>query len=296
MAARRSNSRSSSSPRRRSSGEDASRPSSVGGAGATRAQVVWLSFLGAMTLVGGLLLLVDGKPTPRIDGLSLSPLAAASTINSVAGLDPVLQTRRAIDKPRWRAIVIHHSASLVGSPTSITREHESRGIKGLGHHFLIGNGQGMDDGQVHIGFRWLEQLPGAHAAGEHGDWYNHHSVSICIVGDGNRRPFTPAQMHQLSALVESLRKQLELPAERVFLYSDLVPGASSPGKLFSPGALLGLNLDGGDVGPDGAESALADDSASQERLPADTAIATPFASAITVGRSAVDSGQAQPQR
>lgn len=200
--------------------------------GATRSQVVWISFLGAMTAVGGLLLLVDGKPSPRADGLSLSPLAAATTIGNDASSDPVIQTRVAMDTSRWQAIVVHHTGSPVGSPVSIAKENESRGIRGLGHHFVIGNGSGMDDGQVHIGFRWLDQLAGAHAAGTEGDWYNHHAISICLVGDGERGAFSPAQVQQVQSLISSLRKRLDIPSDRVFLYSDIAPGSKDPGRLF----------------------------------------------------------------
>lgn len=208
---------------------------------ATRAQVVWISFLGAMTGVGGLLLMVGGKPTPRADGLSLSPLAAATTLGGVETIDPVTQTRAGLDHERWQAIVIHHSGSPVGSPVSIAKENESRGIRGLGHHFIIGNGSGMDDGQVHIGFRWLDQLPGAHVGGTSGDWYNEHAISICMVGDGERGAFTVAQTQQLSSLIASLRRQLHIPADRVYLHSDIVPGSNDPGRLFPEHIVRGLS-------------------------------------------------------
>lgn len=200
-------------------------------AGATRAQVVWVSFLGAMTVVGGLLLLVDGRPVPRMDGMSLSPLASATTIGVLPGEDPITQTRAPLKKDQWQAIVIHHTGSAVGTPPSITKEHQDHGLQGLGHHFVIGNGNGMDDGQVHIGYRWLDQLPGAHASGDHADWYNLHAISICLVGDGNRQPFTAAQIKQLSSLVESLKKQLGLPDDRVLLHSDIAQ-VNDPGRLF----------------------------------------------------------------
>lgn len=196
----------------------------------TRVKVVWVSFLAAMTLVGGLLLVLDGRPVPRVDGLSLSPLAATSWVNGPA-VDAVLATRRPLDTARWQAIVIHHSGSTVGKPESIEAEHQARNLRGLGHHFIIGNGHGMDDGQIHIGYRWLDQLPGAHASGQHGDAYNLHAISICLVGDGDRRPFTPMQMQQLSTLVQTLRRQCSIPPERVVLHSQIAP-VSDPGRLF----------------------------------------------------------------
>lgn len=193
-----------------------------------------------MTIVGGLLVLVNPTPSPRSDGLTLHPLAAASTLGSTTSANPLTQTRKAVDTERWQAIVIHHSGSMVGNAGSIAKEHQSQGLSGLGHHFVIGNGSsGMDDGQIHIGYRWLDQLPGAHAAGPHGEYYNHHAISICIVGDGNRRGFTPIQIQQVRTLIDALRRQLNLPADRVLLYSDIDPASADPGKLF-PAGLNGL--------------------------------------------------------
>lgn len=221
-------------PTRRTS--TASRPSkkksqSTEGAGiSVRAKKVWVAFLASMTLVGGLLLMLDGRPVPRVDGLNLSPLAA-TTWGGGGTVDPVMMTRRPLDKQRWQAIVIHHSGSTFGSQETIEAEHQARNLKGLGHHFIIGNGKGMDDGQVHIGYRWLDQLPGAHAAGPNGDAYNLHAISVCLVGDGNRRPFTASQVSRLAALVESLQREFNIPAERVLLHSDIAQ-VQDPGRLF----------------------------------------------------------------
>lgn len=190
--------------------------------------MVWISFLGAMTLAGGLLMVLDGKPV-RTDGLNMSPLASAETIG---GANSLITTRRPL--ANWQAIVIHHSGSLVGSHATIEKDQQASKIEGLGHHFIIGNGTGMDDGQVHIGYRWLDQSPVVHASGTNAKFYNDGAVSICLVGDGNRQPFTAAQMQQLRTLVESLRKQLGLPADRVLLASDIAP-VSDPGRLYPAG-------------------------------------------------------------
>lgn len=195
-----------------------------------RIRAVWISFIAAMTLVGGLLLVLDGRPVPRVDGMSLSPLAA-TTWDPSPTVSPFLATRKPLDQQRWQAIVIHHSGSTVGTPASIEADHQARNLRGLGHHFIIGNGHGMEDGQVHIGYRWLDQLPGAHAAGPNGDAYNLHAISICLVGDGNRRPFTPAQLQRLEVLVDTLRRQFNIPADRVLLHSDIAD-VDDPGRLF----------------------------------------------------------------
>lgn len=204
-----------------------------------RIRAVWISFVAAMTLVGGLLLVLDGRPVPRVDGMSLSPLAA-TTWDPSPNVSPFLATRRPLDQNRWQAIVIHHSGSTVGTPASIEADHQARNLRGLGHHFIIGNGNGMEDGQVHIGYRWLDQLPGAHAAGPNGDAYNLHAISICLVGDGNRRPFTVAQLQRLETLVDTLRRQFNIPADHVVLHSDIAD-VDDPGRLF-PASVLRTNV------------------------------------------------------
>jgi hypothetical protein len=201
-----------------------------------RIRAVWISFVAAMTLVGGVLLVVDGRPVPRVDGLSLSPLAATSWGVASSAADPILTTRRALDTQRWQAIVIHHSGSTIGTPATIEADHQARNLRGLGHHFIIGNGNGMENGQLHIGYRWLDQLPGAHATGPQGDAYNLHAISICLVGDGNRRAFSPEQLRRLESLTEVLRQRFNIPAERVVLHSDIA-AVDDPGRLFPAGAM-----------------------------------------------------------
>lgn len=194
-----------------------------------RPQVVWLSLLASMTVVGGLLLALDGRPAPQVRGLAL---AAPSRAPAAASIEAVFSTRAPLDRARWQRIVIHHSGAAYGSPASIASEHESRNLKGLGYHFVIGNGSGSGDGELYVGYRWLDQLPGAHCAGPESEWNNLHSIGICLVGDGDRRAFTPAQMRRLLELTSALTRELEIPADGVMLHRDLA-GTSSPGRLFA---------------------------------------------------------------
>lgn len=152
-----------------------------------------------------------------------------------------------LDRNRWNSIVIHHSGSPGGDAASIARMHGSAGLAGLGYHFIIGNGQGLADGMVEVGPRWNQQLPGAHVAsrpaaegamliasrvpGTSPDELNRNAVGICLVGNGDRRPFTEQQVHELAALVRRLQRELGISADRVFLHSD-VARVASPGKFF----------------------------------------------------------------
>lgn len=200
-----------------------------------RTKVVWLSLMAAMTTVGGFLLLLDRQTAPRAEGVSLTPLVAAGTTSSI---ESIFTTDAPLASRRWTSIVIHHSGSLAGGPASIEAEHRALKLKGLGHHFVIGNGRGneMIDGELHLGFRWLQQLPGAHVVGPQGDRYNQSSLSICLVGDGNRQKFTKAQLARLNQLVDALSTRFNIPANQVILHSDVAsvkdPGINFPEAQF----------------------------------------------------------------
>lgn len=199
-----------------------------------RAGVVWGSLVGSMTLAAGLLMVLDGGSSPRMDGLALPPLMAAA--GAAPSIEAVLQTRVPLEHDRWQAIVVHHSGSPVGKPASIDAEHRRMNLKGLGYHFVIGNGAGMENGEIHVGYRWMDQVPGAHASGADAEWYNLHSIGICLVGDGDTDSFTEAQMRRLTDLVNALAREFKIPRDRILLHSDVAP-VSDPGPMF-PAALF----------------------------------------------------------
>jgi N-acetyl-anhydromuramyl-L-alanine amidase AmpD len=185
-----------------------------------------------MTVVGALLGLLGSGGGVSLDGLTLPPMASVSGGSS---LERIFETDKPLDRERWRAIVIHHSASPFGSPASIAAEHRQASLTGLGYHFLIGNGSGMGNGDIHVGYRWLDQLAGAHAVGPQAATYNQHAVGICLVGDGNRRPFSDLQIRRLAELVAAVARELDIPADRILLQSDIAD-VQSPGRYFPEAA------------------------------------------------------------
>jgi hypothetical protein len=196
--------------------------------GPRRAAVVWTSLLAAMTVVGGGLLLLSGGPTPGSDGLSIPPLMALSGPSTA---EAVFNTREPIPQGRWQAIVIHDSGSPVGTPASMDARARAMNLKGLGYHFVIGNGNGLGDGEIHVGARWLSQVAGAHAAGADADWFNLNAIGICLVGDGDRQRPTPTQLRRLTQLTAALARELKIPQDRIYLHSDIAQ-TTSPGRLF----------------------------------------------------------------
>ncbi|MCA9274917.1 MAG: N-acetylmuramoyl-L-alanine amidase [Phycisphaerales bacterium] len=193
-----------------------------------RTKVVW-SVLGVGMTVGiGLLSALDSGSSARTGGRSLAPLMG---IERSVGMDSIFQTATPIADNRWNSIVIVHSGQPAGSAEDIASEHKSLGYDGLGFHFVVGNGKRMGDGEIHVGYRWLDQQPGADLSGVNSSFTSASAIEICLVGDGDRRPFSDEQLYRLAQLVHALSDELGIPADRVLLHKDL-GGTSSPGQFF----------------------------------------------------------------
>jgi N-acetyl-anhydromuramyl-L-alanine amidase AmpD len=108
------------------------------------------------------------------------------------------------EKRDWNWIVIHHSATSVGSAKRFDRDHKAKGWDELGYHFVIGNGtDGVGDGEVEVGSRWPMQKHGAHAKTPDNK-FNDHGIGICLVGNFEETRPTARQMQSLTRLVAYL--------------------------------------------------------------------------------------------
>ena len=134
----------------------------------------------------------------------------------------------------WRKIVVHHSASAAGSVESIDTEHRQRVDAagepwlGIGYHFVIGNGQGMPDGQVTPTFRWREQLAGAHAGVADA---NATGIGICLIGNFEDAPPTPRQRDAAVRLTRALATQYNIAPADIVRHGDL-KATACPGRHF----------------------------------------------------------------
>jgi hypothetical protein len=191
-----------------------------------RTQVVLGSFFAAMTAV---IVLLDLNTPTEATGF---PLTNLGNLQERPADDPVFMLDRPIDRDRWSGIVIHHLGEPFGTAESVHRRHLGWGYQGLGYHFLLGNGNGLGDGEVHVGYRWNQQLPGAHVVGSGGAHHNEHSIGICLVGNGQRRAFSDRQMKHLVRLIQRLQQELGIPAEQIHLHSSVATGQLSPGRHF----------------------------------------------------------------
>ncbi len=132
----------------------------------------------------------------------------------------------------WKYIVIHHSATEEGSGKSMDRYHrEERHMEnGLAYHFVIGNGNGMKDGEIFIGQRWTKQLPGGHLAIEA---LNKVSLGICLVGDFEKKAPSRRQLNSLEALIRALERKTGLTPDDVTTHRLIHPHHTQcPGRHF----------------------------------------------------------------
>ncbi|MHC4220462.1 MAG: peptidoglycan recognition protein family protein [Planctomycetota bacterium] len=189
-----------------------------------------------MTMVTGLLAVGEHRTGRGF------PAANTILLADTPERDPIFQTDAPVAADRWRGIVIHHSGEPAGDAESIRRLHTGHGARSMGYHFVIGNGNGMGNGVVHVGERWITQHPGWHAVGPYADYYNQNAIAVCLIGNGDRRRFTDRQVTQLVSLIRRLQRQLNIPASAVRLHRDVAPSLTvSPGDYF-PAALFEQQL------------------------------------------------------
>jgi len=131
----------------------------------------------------------------------------------------------------WRWIVVHHSATDVGSADIFDRAHRARGWDELGYHFVITNGHGGADGQVQVGSRWVKQKWGAHCGGTPNNEYNNFGIGVCVVGDCTSELPSPAQLAALTRLVIFLADRYRISPACLIGHRD-APNASTacPGE------------------------------------------------------------------
>ncbi len=143
-----------------------------------------------------------------------------------------------VRRGRWKYIVVHHSATSCGTVSGMDEYHRNtRHMKnGLAYHFVIGNGDGMGDGEVAVGARWTKQLDGGHLASVS---LNRVSIGICLVGHFDKTRPTRKQLASLEALIQALRQRCNLRLSAIKTHQQINPiGTRCPGRYFDLKQLL----------------------------------------------------------
>ena len=191
-----------------------------------RTQNVWVAFF--VTIATAMFVLQLGSDIKH-SGL----IAILEPNEEWPAEDPLFSSIEKADGAVWTSIVVHHLGQPAGTVEEVDRNHRNNGLEGLGYHFLIGNGNGIEDGSIHLGYRWLNQSPCARLTSADPSLWNSGVISICLVGNGNRRPFSDLQLEQLSLLVQRLQLKLSIPAEQVLLANEIDVNSQSPGRYFA---------------------------------------------------------------
>lgn len=139
-----------------------------------------------------------------------------------------------VDRPKWKYIIAHHSATPYGNAESYGREDYRHGMEnGLAYHFVIGSGRDSGDGEIEIGSRWTKQLHGGHVS----KWnYNNHGIGICMVGNFEKTKPTGRQLAAFTELVDYLGHGL-LGGHYKFMVHKEVNATLCPGRNYPTSAM-----------------------------------------------------------
>ena len=201
--------------------------------------------------LGGLvaLLLTGCLQTQTVDPVNSAVSGTSSPLRSQArssSENQLVQTLRPSGKERgWKHIVLHHTATDQGSVASINASHQERkgpsGKRwlGIGYHFVIGNGNGMGDGEVQPTFRWEQQLQGAHEGSSNRE-YNQLGIGVALIGNFENRSPTSLQLQALKRLVNQLQSIYGIGDSQVIEHRHIRKTAC-PGRHFSVRKILASN-------------------------------------------------------
>lgn len=185
-----------------------------------RNTIVFLSLLTVLSLTTLLLKAMAPAPLKQDAATTLFPSDAGDS------LDAIFSMAVPVQPDRWKYIYVHHSQTAGGNALTLGGQ---RG-EGVGDHFIIGNGNGLVDGELQISERWNRQASAASPAGNL--VVEPDCVSICIVGDLDKKPPTPMQMGRLGQLVQALQARCRIPANRIEWLNDSNPSPAAIGRYF----------------------------------------------------------------
>ncbi|MEO1048991.1 MAG: peptidoglycan recognition family protein [Bacteroidota bacterium] len=142
---------------------------------------------------------------------------------------------------RWKYIVIHHSAGSYGNIEHLQQVHRDRQpndpIDAIAYHYIIGNGNGLEDGKVDSDFRKQYNIWGGHVRATNAD-KNFRGIGICIIGNLDEKDMTQAQFNSLVRLTKELMSKYGIRKENILFHGEIegeytkCPGAKFPRKKY----------------------------------------------------------------
>lgn len=157
-------------------------------------------------------------------------LISASALVGAAGLG-VLGWQQ-----RWEYIVVHHSAGSYADIAFLQQVHRERQahdpVDAIPYHYVIGNGNGLGEGEVASDWRQEYGIWGAHVSARNLD-HNFRGLGVCAIGNFDQHPMAETQYQALLGLIKRLMHEHAIPANNVNGHG-LISGESTrcPGKHF----------------------------------------------------------------
>ena len=143
---------------------------------------VLFSLIASMTMGALVLLALDDH----------RPIKGAYSLSSYLRLDPV---EHATTTGNWNQVEIYYSRTSGGNADELELLTDlATGTKEQ-FHFVVGNGNGAEDGAVQAGEFWKHQRL---CHGRNG------IIRICVISDGQAGSVTDCQINRTNALVEGL--------------------------------------------------------------------------------------------
>ena len=169
--------------------------------------------------------------SPKNSSLRFFPIGLL--LSALVGVAAGVASDTAVAPMReWEWIIIHHSATRVGSAEVFDAAHRARGmINGLAYHFVIDNGtEGKPDGFIETGPRWIKQMHGGHCRQP---YINESGIGICLVGNFSVDQPTSKQLDSLVLLIHGLQDQFHIPDDHVLGHGEVIGEFSEcPGSQF----------------------------------------------------------------
>lgn len=125
-------------------------------------------------------------------------------------------------------IIVHCSASAFGDADLIDRWHKERGWRGIGYHWVIGNGH--PDSSAHFDVEFdgkIEKGRDESLIGAHCYRHNSDSIGVCLISAGE---ITEMQYDALDMLLNEAQNRHDIPMEMIFGHADF-----DKGKPYCPG-------------------------------------------------------------
>ncbi len=137
---------------------------------------------------------------------------------------------------RWKYIVVHHSAGNYGNIEFLQKVHRERQpndpVDTIPYHYIIGNGNGLADGEISSDSRKKYHIWGAHVSANNID-RNLRGIGICVIGNLEVNQITNKQYQSLVQLTKKLMNMYGIPVQNVTGHGS-TEGESTkcPGKNF----------------------------------------------------------------